>query len=118
LADESIVKLNVCPYHSELASDVKDVKRALFGENEDGLIAMVQETKGAWHTVKWLLGAFGGSLLLGAVLLFIFYVEAPYKYAKSEDFNKIVTQQTLLSEKLGNVDEAIKDLTRELKRRP
>lgn len=118
MTESGIVKLEICPLHSELASDVKDVKKALFGEKEDGLIAMVQETKGAWHTLKWILGMFGGSLLLGAVLLFISYVEAPYRYAKSEEFNKLATQQTVMMEKLGNVDEAVKDLTKELKRRP
>lgn len=106
----------VCSYHSELANDVRDVKRAMF--DEDGLVATMQASKGAWYTVKWILGAFSGSMIVGAVLLFVFYVETPYKYAKTEDFNKLVTQQTLMMDKLSNMEETVKDLTRELKRRP
>lgn len=112
------VQITMCPLHAELASDIKDVKRALFGDADNGIVAIVQETRGAWHTVKWLIGVFGGSILVGLVLLFISYIEAPFKYAKTEDVRSLITQQSLLADRLGNVDDAMKDLIKELKRRP
>jgi hypothetical protein len=115
---ESNVTLPVCLQHAELRSDVKDIKNALFGEHDDGLVATVQQAIGSWRTLRWVFGGLGTALLAGAIFLFVSYVESPFKYAKTEDVNKIVTQQTLMMEKIGNMGEAVKDLTLELKRRP
>jgi hypothetical protein len=115
---ETNVTLPVCLQHAELRSDVRDIKNALFGEHEDGLVATVQQAVGSWQTLRWIFGGLGTVLLAGGVFLFVSYVESPFKYAKTEDVNKMVTQQTLMMEKVGNIDEAVKDLTKELKRRP
>jgi hypothetical protein len=105
-------------YHSELRSDVKDIKDALFGEHEDGLVVTVQQAVGSWKTLRWIFGGLGTALLAGCIFLFVSYVESPFKYAKTEVVNTLVMQQTLMMEKMSALSLDVKELTQEVRRRP